>query len=411
MKCKLKTTLIAAFFLLTLPNIAVSSLAVGYSQKINEVYIFGFLDSTNTRTLLGYLNNRSDWEVIFYDLNETSGQNRTLELIKVFKVVNINFMPPDVCPSCEHEHSMFFSLDFWINSTSPLVGFFHNGKLSSITIGLSSHEILDQALAADSEQVKVFTYDNTYTIDDESIRTRLEELFVGQENNMTGINALSLLAPLVFLALADSVNPCTFAVFTAMLLIALHSLSKTKAITVGFTFIIAVFTGYLVLGLGLYRIFSIVPIIPYFNQFLAIIGLVIGVFTVAQSLKPKFISPIPNSFRRLLESRIIRSYVSPLASFFLGILATITLLPCSSGPYLIGLSLLSNLREFAQIFLLLVMYNLIFVSPLFLILVALLASESLSHKIKVFRSRKLKIMELVSGMLLITVCLYLLFRV
>lgn len=394
-----------------LPDVMVPSFAVGNSQKDNRVYVYGFPDSTDSRTLLNYLDNKSDWEVFFYDLNNTYGQNRTLELIKVFKVINVNFLPPDVCPSCNLDQIMFYSLDYWVNSTSPLAGFFHNGKLSAITIGLSSHEVLDQALAADSEQVKVFTYDNTYTIDDESIRARLGELFVGQENNTTGINASSLLTPLVFLALADSVNPCTFAVFTALLLIALHSLSRTKVVAVGFAFIIAIFTGYLVLGLGLYRIFIIAPIVPYFNQFLAIIGLVIGVFAIVQGLRPKFNSPIPNSFRKLLESKITQSYVSPLASFILGILATITLLPCSSGPYLIGLGLLSNLHELTQIFLLLVMYNLISVSPLILILTILLASERLSYKIKVFRSKKLKIMELVSGALLIMVCLYLLFRV
>lgn len=411
MKCKLRKSLIVAFFLLTFPGIVVSSTAVEHSQKINEVYIYGFLNSTISRTVLDYLNNRSEWEVTFHNLNDSNNQNRTLELIKVFKVVNVNFMPPDVCPSCELEHSKFFPLDFWINFTSPLIGFFHNGRLSAITIGLTSHEILDQALAVEPEQVEVFTYDNTYTIDDETVKTRLEELFIGQEKNLTEINALSLLAPLVLLALADSVNPCTFAAFTALLLIALRSLSKTKVAAVGSAFLIAVFIGYLVLGLGLYHVFSIVPIVSYIDQFLAIIGLALGFYTVAQGLKPKLRTPIPNSFRRFLDSHITLLYVSPLASFFLGILATITLLPCSSGPYLVGIGLLSILKDFMQILLLLVVYNIIFVSPLFIILVAFLASERLTHRIKAFRTRKLRIMELVSGILLIIVCFYLLFHV
>ena len=107
-----------------------------------------------------------------------------------------------------------------------------------------------------------------------------------------------------------------------------------------------------------------------------------------------------------MELQISKSYVSPIASFTLGVAASFTLLPCSSGPDIVGLGLLSALKDPVQAYLLLTLYNTLFVIPLIGVLFAILASSAYARNIKAFRSTRLGIMELISGSLLTMVCAY-----
>jgi cytochrome c biogenesis protein CcdA len=287
---------------------------------------------------------------------------------------------------------------------SPLIGFFRNERLIAISIGITNYKTLDQVLMVDDENIKVFTPYYVYSLN--NARIQFQEFFLEQEGNKkTEIYIQNLVFPITLLALADSVNPCTFALFTALLFITLHSLGEMRAAATGFSFILAIFIGYYVLGLGA---FSILVAIPHIDKVLAILGLLMGGFNIIRGLKVEFKSSVSKHFGRFMESRIKKSYASSIFSFFLGLIATFTLLPCSGGPYIVGLGLLSTLKDSSQIYLLLTLYNLIFVMPLILILTIVLASSRISFKIKVLRSTKLGIMELVNGALLIIVCIYLL---
>jgi len=285
---------------------------------------------------------------------------------------------------------------------SPLVGFFRNGRLTAIAVGIIKFEILDRALAVTGDDAKIFALDKEYPLPGD-VRQNLEILFLGESG--VGINASNLISFISLLALADSVNPCTFAVFTALLLIALHTLGKTKAALTGFSFILAVFICYYILGLGLIRILTA---IPHVEKIVALIGLAFGAFSLTQGLKPKFKSPVPKSLRRFVEAQISKSHISLIASFAVGIAASFTLLPCSSGPYFVGVGLLSALNDRVQAYLLLSLYNTIFVTPLIAILFAVLSSSAYIRKIKAFRSTNLGAMELISGLLLVIICAYLL---
>jgi len=80
------------------------------------------------------------------------------------------------------------------------------------------------------------------------------------------------------MTLADSVNPCTFSIFTALLLLT-FSLSKEKRriFIVGLPFITAIFLSYMLLGLGLIKVFSYIPAIKYV---IVLFGLTFGIFSV-----------------------------------------------------------------------------------------------------------------------------------
>ena len=367
----------------------------------NTAYIYSFAELSSTKPLLRHLS-ESNCEAVFHDLSNTTSSKRFLEIAETLRISGIQVTPPSLCIPCVRLHQTWDEI--LMGYSSPLVGFFCNGRLTAITLGITKFEILGQALSATGDSdVKVFALDEEYSLSDEDVRFRLEKLFLGESRSL--INASNLLSSISLLALADSVNPCTFAVFTALLFIALHALGKTKAALTGFSFILAVFVCYYILGLGVIRVLAA---IPHVEKVVALIGLAVGAFSIAQGLKPSFKSPVPKLLRRFMEVQISKSYVNPVASFALGVVASFTLLPCSSGPYIVGVGLLSALNDPIQAYLLLTVYNAIFVTPLIAILFAVLSSSAYARKIKAFRNTRLGVMELISGLLLVAVCIYLL---
>ena len=87
-----------------------------------------------------------------------------------------------------------------------------------------------------------------------------------------------------------------------------------------------------------------------------------------------------------------------VGGLILGFMVSLTLLPCSMGPYVVYATIVSKMKLLA--YLMLALYNLIFVLPLFVILFgmgSLTDSKSFSRTI-VKHSRELSV---VSGILLI----------
>jgi len=363
-----------------------------------EVRIYGFSDAFSSKKIMDYFNNKSD-KVIFYDLHDSVALERFYDILYILGTQGVAIT--SVCSFCGYNMSW---REIWEAYAQPLVGFFQGEKLIAITVGVTEHKILDNAFTPNSDCVKIFTYQGEYFLTNGDVRNRLEWLF-GKEKENISVGSLDLVLPIMLLALADSVNPCTFVVFTAILLMALHSFGRKKTIVTGLSFILAVLMGYYCLGVGLLQV---LVRIPFINEVVAIIGLVIGVFNILHGLKPRFKSPVPKTLRRFVEVWITKSYANIVMSLGAGFLTTFTLLPCTGGPYIVGLGLLSILSDYIQVHLLLILYCAIFVSPLIIILVTLLAFNKLSRKIKAFRTSQLGSMELVGGALIVSVCLYIL---
>ena len=406
LRCKLGKRQVLVFLLATLFVLAVDFPVHTCVQQFNEVYLYAFSESLSSERVLEFLDSKPNSEVISYDLNDSSSSERFINIVATLRVQGVEVVPAGSCLPCEL-YNRYFTLDeVWKGYASPLMGFFSNGRLSAITVGITDDDALDQAIRSNSEHVKIFARHNVYSLTDESVRVQLEEFLVGPEGKgKRGMDALGLIGSIAFLALADSVNPCTFAVFTALLFIALYSFGRMRTATTGLSFILAVFVGYYALGLGLVQILATLPNI---HRVLAVVGLVIGAFSIASGVKPGFKSPIPKSVRKFMEQRISKSYASPAASFALGLVATFTLLPCSGGPYVVGLGLISGLREPIQAYFLLAVYNIIFAAPLIAILIGLLAFSGLSRRVKALRSTKLGLMEIISGSLLVAACIWIL---
>ena len=217
--------------------------------------------------------------------------------------------------------------------------------------------------------------------------------------NMDFFTALSLT---VSLSLADSVNPCTIYLYTILLIAASiasigieRKIDYKRVIAIGLAFALAVFMGYLLLGLGLITFVSSLPKI-----FFTAVGVGFGLWVIYSALTGRERVAAKKSMVRLLP----KASKSLLFSFALGLLATFTLLPCSAGPYIVFAGIASKL-SMIQAAILLIIYNLVFISPLIIVLMAILLGVS-RQSVREFLIRYNKILSIIAGLLLIAIALY-----
>ena len=303
---------------------------------------------------------------------------------------------------------------------TPLIIIFVGGKPAAVCLGdctSALEDVLSVALqAADEDKVVVVGpegakfYNETMGEKILGIVGKLPVSFNNSENASGGGAeeerwSFEKAFPLILsLALADSVNPCTFSVFTAMLLIAASVRGVRKAFFSGLAFILAVFSAYYLLGLGILKVFLNIPFIEYI---IAALGIYLGLTALIGGLSGRFKSPIPSKLKKITENAIEKA-VNPLTAGLAGFIVSFTLLPCSSGPYLVAGTLLAKLNDIRAAYLLLAIYNMIFVAPLLAILIGVSAFSLKLRSVKRWRSRYLPRLEAVSGLLLLLISLYVL---
>lgn len=203
-------------------------------------------------------------------------------------------------------------------------------------------------------------------------------------------------------AAIDSVNPCAIGVLILMMSVLLAAKKSVKRILfLGLAYIFSVFLVYLIAGLGLLYFLAHIPL--YITEYLSLIVgiLIIGAGIV--EIKDFFwygkglsltISPV---FAKKLHN--FSSKTTVLGILFLGAFVAGVELPCTGAPYLAIITLLSQYFDFTA-FLLLIIYNIIFVSPLIVILI-LVASGKKLHKIKKWKQTNRGYMRLLIGLLLV----------
>jgi cytochrome c-type biogenesis protein len=213
---------------------------------------------------------------------------------------------------------------------------------------------------------------------------------------------MSILWKLVSLAAADSVNPCTFYVFATLLLaVSMRSLSRPRRAmaVVAAAFILGVYTGYYILGLGIAVAGTLIPKVALLGVALAYGGIVMA-NAVSELVRGRPLTPKPG---RLLSGRAVRA-ADAVAAASLGLTLSFTLLPCSGGPLLafIATAISAGLSAY-RIALLLLAYDTIFVLPLIAVAAAFTLTGSLvSRKIP---PKLHAILELAAGILVVAVVL------
>jgi glutaredoxin len=263
--------------------------------------------------------------------------------------------------------------------------------------------------------------------------------------------AESMLPLILALAAADSINPCTFLVFSALLMTTLAAAGRRRTVGVSAAFISAVFVCYLLLGLGLIRV------IAHFWWLKGVVALAVvaaGLYELSRGARstreeiaslarripqPKLLKKLVSTARSAiaraparLEPRGLDRVISRLKRFsgsaeaatstllqrarggsvamaaLAGAAVSFTLLPCSSGPYLVAALALSKL-PLERALLYLVLYNLVFVLPLIVIAVSVVLGEKYLASVEIFRMKTetlRKYIDVAVGALLLALGLY-----
>lgn len=188
-------------------------------------------------------------------------------------------------------------------------------------------------------------------------------------------NGGAWLFPLVIVAaLLDSINPCAFSVLLITIAF-LFNLGKPRRemLALGVSYIVGLFVVYFLIGLGILRALDLFGVPGFMGRLGAAIIIVLGILNVLSYFFPniKWLPGIPQSMHKKMAA--LMEKVSLPAVFVVGALVALCEFPCTGGPYLMVLGLLHDTATYFKGFWYLFFYNILFVSPLVLIL--LVASQ------------------------------------
>lgn len=235
--------------------------------------------------------------------------------------------------------------------------------------------------------------------------SRIKEYFTSLkvEEKEPSCEQPSLLLPaLIAGALADSINPCEFAVLILLLTTILAASNAVRALKAGLLFSLAIFVSYLSMGLGFYKALTFGGLPEIFMKLIAVLAIAFGLLNLKDYFwygGGGFVMEVPMSWRPKLKS-LIRSVTSPLGAFFTGFLVSLFLLPCTSGPYIVVLGMLAQRTQFAKAFGYLVLYNFIFVTPMVVLTLAVYKGLK-PERAEEVRQKRLRLLHLVAGVILI----------
>lgn len=212
---------------------------------------------------------------------------------------------------------------------------------------------------------------------------------------------LPTLLTILATAAVDSINPCAIGVLILLISTLVVAKRKEEMLKIGLLYISAVFLTYFAFGLGLTFFISSIPLV--ISEYISIaVGLLVvgaGLFEIKDyfwygkgfslAISPKYAEKIKQKMQKLSTPTVM----------FLGIFVAAVELPCTGGPYLAITLLLAQNFNLAA-FLMLIIYNIIFVMPLLIILIMVLAGAKIQN-IQQWKQNNKAYMRLVTGIILI----------
>ena len=171
-------------------------------------------------------------------------------------------------------------------------------------------------------------------------------------------------------------------------------------LSIGILYVAVIYIVYFLAGLGLLSFIQSIALTKFFYTFTAILAIILGLINLKEVIweGKGFTLAIPDSKKAVLN-KYIRKATLP-ATIILGILVAIFELPCTGGVYLAIISLLADTQTWLTAVLYLLFYNIIFVLPLVIILLAVYFGLD-PEKVDKWRKEKKKWMRLGIGLVLI----------
>ena len=214
--------------------------------------------------------------------------------------------------------------------------------------------------------------------------------------------SLPTIATVVVTAIVDSINPCAIGVLILLISTMLASHASTKKILkFGLIYTTAVYFTYFFLGIGLLGFISTVPLViaQYITILVSLIVVGAGIVEIKDFLwyGRGFSLAIPPQMAKRIHGYVQR--VDIKMAILLGVFVSAVELPCTGGPYLAIITLLSQNFNITAV-LLLALYNLIFVTPLIIILFMVYSGKKI-QSIKKWKQKARAWMRLSTGVVLI----------
>jgi cytochrome c biogenesis protein CcdA len=217
-------------------------------------------------------------------------------------------------------------------------------------------------------------------------------------------------------ALADSINPCVFGVLIFLLAYMVSVFkNKAKMLLAGLIYTSVVYVTYLAIGLGIFAFAQSTGIVKpfyWFGGFIAIIGGVLEVkdfFWYGKGFSLQIIpggaEKIKKLSNKMKELETTHPFLSLGIAALLGFVVVLFEFPCTGAPYLAILALLSG-GNYSEGIPMLLLYNLIFILPLFVI-IAMVYFGHTSKTLEKWRKEHRGLMRLGIGIFLLAFGIYL----
>jgi cytochrome c biogenesis protein CcdA len=263
--------------------------------------------------------------------------------------------------------------------------------------------VYQDAMHGEETEYRVWDFEGdimTYVID-EPITTFLEEEPPDSTTDIPRQGFWGLFALITSSAFLDGLNPCAFAVLLFFISF-LFTMKKTRASIwkMGLVYIAAIYLAYLLIGLGIAQAIIISGSAHLMAEIGAYLVIVLGIIQLAGVLFPAF--PIhlriPVDTKATLEKWMYKATLP--ASFIGGFLVGLCTFPCSGGIYVAIIGMLSAQSSLVEGTSWMLWYNLVFVSPLLILLMLASNPKATEHLQKLERTEARNTKLLIGGFMI-----------
>lgn len=214
-------------------------------------------------------------------------------------------------------------------------------------------------------------------------------------------------------AFIDSINPCEFAILILLMATFLVEGKRKQALQSGLTFVLAIFIAYFAIGMGIFKLAQGIAFVGTIKKVVGAAAIIVGILNIKDYISygsGGFVMEVPRKWRPRMKD-IVRGVTGPWGAFVAGLIVSIFLLPCTSGPYFVILGLLAEMNiTFAKLLGWLLFYNVIFIIPMLVIILAMYFG--LGHeKAEAWRQKKLRQLHLIAGVIMIIIGIVILLNI
>ncbi|HLC51438.1 MAG TPA: cytochrome c biogenesis protein CcdA [archaeon] len=220
---------------------------------------------------------------------------------------------------------------------------------------------------------------------------------------------------IVAAALADSINPCVFGVLIFLLayMTKVFKSSRRMLLAAGI-YITAVYVTYFLLGMGILTLAYTAGLAKPFYRLAATIAILAGLLEIKDyfwygrwfslQMLPGTSERIKHYSKTMEKLETNHPALSLLIAALLGVFVVFVELPCTGAPYLAILGLVAA-GQYAEAIPLLLLYNLIFILPLFVI-VGIVYFGRTTKNLEKWRKENRGLMRLGIGLFLLALGTY-----